>query len=97
MWCLSKDARQRPSDIIRLNDHIRDEFGFDGLWWCIQFDKAIYWAGNYIESKLHEVDKRGRHKYKLKDLLTEHTGSLVDMFRNANLSNIQVMDYRQAK
>lgn len=55
---------------------MNERTGFDGWWEALQLDRAVSWFGRYVESKLHETDKRGNPRYELEDLLADqHTNS----------------------
>lgn len=52
--------------------------GFDGWWEALQLDRAVSWFGRYVESKLHETDKRGNPRYELEDLLADQQTNSQD-------------------
>jgi hypothetical protein len=41
-------------------------------WTPLQFDLAVNWFGLWIESKLNELDDKGKQKHRLKDLLAPY-------------------------
>jgi hypothetical protein len=71
IWCLQKDTQKPASEIVGVREWIQDEFGFDGWWEALQFDRAVSWFGRYMESALMEIDDKGNHVHSLRELLED--------------------------
>jgi hypothetical protein len=70
----SKEFHQPPSQRLKIFDE----------WAAYCVDNLVVTFGRYIENKLSETDKKGKHTYKLSDLLAEKPKkprSLVQMFK----------------
>jgi hypothetical protein len=63
-----KTFGQRPSDLLRVEDE----------WAALCLDNAVSFFGNYIESKLLEVDSKGKQKHSLSDLLSDNQAASLE-------------------
>lgn len=61
-----------PSQILRLDEWVTSEFGLDGWWTTYQFDSAVTFWGNWVESKLNERDKNHHAVYTLDMLISDN-------------------------
>lgn len=50
---------------------MRATYNLDGWWTCVQVDRAVSWAGRYIENRLAERDQQGHALYDLDSLLSQ--------------------------
>lgn len=59
--------------MIHLQNRSRELTGLPGEdeWTAWQFNNAVTLFGIHLDNKLNEVDKKGKPKYKLKDLLAD--------------------------
>lgn len=53
---------KRPSEIL----------GVKNEWLAYQFDEAVFRYGRWVENKLAEVDKKGKPKYTIDDVINNN-------------------------
>lgn len=74
LYNLSKSTTLRPSDLLELKPYFEQEFFDDCLIARLNFDKAVIYFGNKVESLLLERDEKHNPIYKLEDILEDkHT------------------------
>jgi len=60
---------------MKIRQWVRETSGFDGWWESLQFDRAVTYAGRFIENKLNELDSKGNHTHTMEELLGENTNN----------------------
>lgn len=71
LWNLQKETHRAASDILRIREWVRETSGFDGWWEALQFDRAVTYAGRFIENKLNELDSKGHPRHTINELLDD--------------------------
>lgn len=82
LYLISQTTNQRPSDLLNLKPVTARKWGgIPDRWALLLFDDAVLYAGRYVDSKLHELDAKGRLVYSLETLLStqKHTPNDMDM------------------
>jgi hypothetical protein len=74
---MAQQTQQAPSKLLKVNQWVKQHYGHDGWWTCIQVDHAVMMFGSKVESLLNDFDKKGKPKHKLDDLLRKPTEPVI--------------------
>lgn len=72
IWTVSRATRQAPSELLGVRAWASERLGMPDFWTALQFDAAVSYFGNWIESRLNEFDPvTHKPRYTLQGLLAE--------------------------
>lgn len=75
IWSVSRASRRAPSELLDIAAWASRLTGMPDIWTALQFDAAVSLFGNWMESKLAEVDysdpKHPRHPHTVDSLLND--------------------------
>jgi len=81
VWTVAKSTGRSPSDIVGVAEWATTKIGMPDLWTVYQFDHAVSFFGNTIESMLTEtVGPKHTPRYRLEDLLQDNRQDSVSSF-----------------
>ncbi len=69
LYQLAKATSKAPSEVLRIEEYTERAFGLNGWFYAVQVDLAVLAVGVFVENKLNELDKKGKPKYKLAEIL----------------------------
>lgn len=72
--------------MLQISQWASEQTGLPDVWTAVQFDMACAWLGGYIESKVSELDEKGKPRHTLEDVLTPATpgvwGKAIGMLKS---------------